>query len=274
MDNHEIVMSDQEFFRLYTFLKNKYGIDMSKKREIVSGRLENYMRSSEWNSFTEYLNAMENDPSGMLEKSLVNMMTTNHTFFMREFQHFEYLKQVVLPELKKSEEEKKDLHIWCGASSTGEEPYTLAMVLLDFFGLEKKDWDTTILATDISTNALKHAIAGVYTAEQVESLPDNWKRRFFKKDLEGNTYTATQELKNEVLYRQFNLMNPYPFTKKMHVIFLRNVMIYFDDRTKKELLKKVYDILVPGGYLFIGQTETVDRNVVPFKMVKPSVYRK
>lgn len=274
MNNHDVIMSDQEFYRLHTFLKAKYGIDMSKKREIVTGRLDNYMRTSEWNSYTEYLNAIDKDPSGMLEKTLINMMTTNHTFFMREFQHFEYFKQVVLPELKRNEIDKKDLHIWCGASSTGEEPYTIAMVISDFFGLEKKEWDTQILATDISTNVLKQAVAGMYTAEQVESLPDTWKRRFFRKNLDGTTYTVTDELKSEVLFRQFNLMNPFPFSKKMHVIFLRNVMIYFDDKTKKELLKKVYDILEPGGYLFIGQTETVDRAAVPFKMVKPSVYRK
>lgn len=274
MIQHNEIMNDQEFYRLYTFLKDKYGIDMSKKKEIVCGRLDNYLRMGEWNNFTEYLNALFADKTGALEKTLVNMMTTNHTFFMREFQQFEYFKEVVLPEMKKKEMNKKDLHIWCGASSSGEEPYTIAMLLSDFFGFEKKEWDTTVLATDISTNALKQAVEGRYTAEQMEKVPDIWKRRYFVKSLAGETYIVNEELKKEVLFREFNLMNEFPFSKKMHVIFLRNVMIYFDDKTKKELLKKIYDILVPGGYLFIGQTETVDRETIPFTMVKPSIYRK
>lgn len=267
-------MTEQEFFRIYTFLKSRYGIDMGRKKEIVHGRLENYVRLGGWKNYTEYMNAVEADVTGKLEKKLVSLLTTNHTYFMREFEHFEYLKSTVLPYLRTKEQRAKDLRIWCGASSTGEEPYMIAMLLKDFFGLEHKGWDTKILATDISTEVLKSAIEGVYTKEQIDVLPEAWKRRYLKQNPDGEHYRIVDEIKEEVLFRKFNLMDPFPFRRKMHVIFLRNVMIYFDKETKQRLLKKVYDILEPGGYLFIGRTETIDRSEVPFQTIQPSIFRK
>ena len=267
-------LTDQEYIRIVKFLKERYGIDMSRKKEIIAGRLDNYVRGNGWNTYTDFMNAIEKDVTGALEKQLVNLLSTNHTYFMREAEHFTYLKQVVLPWLKKREGAKKDLRIWCGASSTGEEPYTIAMILMDFFGLEKSAWDTQVLATDISTGVLRKAMEGVYAAEQVEVLPDNWKRRFFRKIINEENYRVTDELKREVLFRKFNLMDTFPFRKKLHVIFLRNVMIYFDEKTKQELIRKIYDSMEPGGYLFIGQTETINREYCPFEMVRPSVYRK
>lgn len=150
----------------------------------------------------------------------------------------------------------------------------LAMLLKDFFGLEHKDWDTKVLATDVSTQALQQATKGQYEKSQIDTLPDTWKRRFLRPVEAGKYYQVTKEVKEEVLFRQFNLMEPFPFKRKMHIIFLRNVMIYFDKPTKKELIQKVYDVMEPGGYLFIGRTETIDRNDTPFKMIQPSIFRK
>lgn len=140
--------------------------------------------------------------------------------------------------------------------------------------MEKPQWDTKVLATDISTKVLQKAIAGIYSEEQLKSVPPNWKKRFFKSVGTGGQYQVVPELKQEVIFRQFNLMDPFPFRKKMHTIFLRNVMIYFDEKTKRELVQKVYDALEPGGYLFIGTTETLDRNTTPFQIIKPSIFRK
>lgn len=192
---------------------------------------------------------------------------------MREFEHFEFFKSIVLPELKQKAQNTRDLRIWCGAASTGEEPYMIAMTIKDFFGLDASSWDTKVLATDISTKVLQQAIAGVYSADQLKNIPEQWKRHFFKKTPEG-AFQVKDELKQEVIFRQFNLMSPFPFKKRMHTIFLRNVMIYFDENTKNELLQKVYDFLEPGGYLFIGMTETLDREQVPFELVRPSIFRK
>ena len=245
------MITDNEFLRIVSFLKQRYGIDMSQKKVIMNGRLENYLKSGGGSSFDEYMNDVEKDTSGDLEKTLVNFLTTNHTYFMREFGHFEFFKSVVLPWIKQKEEHSKDMRIWCGASSTGEEPYMIAMVVNDFLGLDHKNWDARILATDISTQALSHAIAGVYDDEHLKSVPAK-----------------------EVIFRKFNLMDPFPFRKKMHTIFLRNVMIYFDEATKRELVQKVYDSLEPGGYLFVGMTETLDRSSTPFQLIQPSIFRK
>ena len=267
-------MTQEEFMRVCRFIKDKYGIDMIRKKEIVQGRLDNYIHVNGFYSYSEYMNTVESDITGKWERELVNILTTNHTFFMREFEHFDYLRQVVLPYLKQKEGAKKDLCIWCGAASTGQEPYMLAMLLKDYFGLEHNMWDTKVLATDISTEVLQYAQAGIYEKEQIDTLPESWKRRFLKSMDDGNRYEITKEIKNEVLFRQFNLMDPFPFKRRMHIVFLRNVMIYFDKETKQELVRKVYETMEPGGYLFIGRTETIDRSDIPFQLIQPSIFRK
>ncbi len=268
------MITDEEFLRISSYMKQRYGIDLSQKKVIINGRLENYIKRGGWGSFNEFMNAVENDKTGNQEKMLVNFLTTNHTYFMREFEHFDYFKNIVLPWLRTKENAKKDLRIWCGAASSGEEPYMIAMVLSDFFGLERDKWDTKVLATDISTKVLQKAMMGVYDAEQLKNLPEQWKRHFFKAINGGNQYVVTDELKKEVIFRQFNLMDPLPFKKRMHTVFLRNVMIYFDDQTKKALIQRVFDVMEPGGYLFIGTTETLDRSSTPFQIIQPSIFRK
>ena len=269
-----MMITDDELRRISVFMKQRYGIELGQKKVIVNGRLQNYVKKNGWSNYHEFMDAVERDKSGAQEKILVNFLTTNHTYFMREFEHFDYFRNVVLPWLKTKEAAHKDLHIWCGAASTGEEPYMIAMVLADFFGLEKDQWDKKILATDISTKVLQQAMLGIYSEEQLKNLPEQWKRHFFKFLPESNEYLVKEELKREVLFRQFNLMNPFPFRRKMHVIFLRNVMIYFDEKTKQELVQKVYDTLEPGGYFFIGTTETLDRGSTPFQIIQPSIFRK
>lgn len=268
------MIKDEEFIRIASHMKQRYGIDLHQKKVIVNGRLENYIKRGGWKSFDEFMNAVEHDKTGNQERMLVNFLTTNHTYFMREFEHFEYFKGVVLPWLREKESARKDLRIWCGAASSGEEPYMIAMVLADFFGVDRENWDTKVLATDISTKALQKAMAGIYSADQLGNVPEQWKKHFFKAMAGGTQYQVKPELKNEVIFRQFNLMDPFPFKKKMHTIFLRNVMIYFDDATKRELVQKVYDALEPGGYLFIGTTETLDRSSTPFRIIQPSIFRK
>ncbi len=269
-----LMMTDEELKRISVFMKQRYGIELGQKKVIVSGRLQNYVRKNGWKNYHEFMDAVERDKTGMQEKILVNFLTTNHTYFMREFEHFDYMRTVVLPWLRTKEAKNKDLRIWCGAASTGEEPYMIAMVLSDFFGLEKNQWDKKILATDISTKVLQQAMLGVYSAEQLKNLPEQWKRHFFKSAAGGTQYQVTDAQKQEVLFRKFNLMDPLPFKKPLHVVFLRNVMIYFDDNTKRDLVQRIYDAMVPGGYFFIGTTETIDRSSTPFQIIQPSIFRK
>lgn len=267
------VITDREFIRIVNYVKYHYGIDLSQKRVLVAGRLENYLIRNGYSGYDEYMEKVESCPEGTEARNLINVLTTNHTYFMRESIHFDYMKRVVLPQLKVKEAREKDLRIWSAASSTGEEPYTIAMLLMDFFGIEHGTWDTKVLATDVSTKVLEHATRGIYLREQIEPLPDKWKQRHFRA-IGGDEYKVKEELKSEVIFRQFNLMNPFPFRKGFHVVFLRNVMIYFEDDTKYQLLEKIYNHMEPGGYLFIGTTESLDKTKTKFQYVEPSIYRK
>lgn len=267
------MITDSEFLRIVTYVKKNFGIDLSQKRVLVGGRLENYLVRNGYANYNEFMEKVEKNPKGSEATDLVNILTTNHTYFMRESEHFDFMKNVALPWAKSKAMSTKDLRVWCGASSTGEEPYTLAMIIKDFFGVEKAAWDTRILATDISMKVLTHASRGVYLREDVEPLPVNWKRHYFKQ-ISQEEFRVKDELKKEVIFKQFNLMDPITFKKRFHIVFLRNVMIYFQDDTKYQLIQRIYDHMEPGGYLFIGLTERLDRQMVKFNYVQPSIYRK
>jgi len=267
------VITDNEFYRIVAYVKRNYGIDLSQKRVLVGGRLENYLVRNGYANYDEYMAKVEKNPGGTEATDLVNILTTNHTYFMRESAHFDYMMKVVLPWAKAKAAREKDLRIWCAASSTGEEPYTLAMVLMDFFGIEHKMWDTKVLATDVSKRVLEHATRGVYLKEEIAPLPPKWKQRYFKQ-IGEEEFRVKDELKKEVIFRQFNLMNPLPFRKRFHIVFIRNVMIYFRDETKYPLIQRIYDHMEPGGYLFIGTTESLDRRRTQFQYIEPSIYRK
>ncbi len=267
-------MSSASFKTISEFMKTKYGIDLSAKEAVVEGRLTNMINHEGYNSYEDYFNCMMSDSTGRMEEQLVNVLTTNHTYFMREYEHFDYLREEILPYFKDRLKDTKDLRIWCGAASTGEEPYTIAMTVKQFLGLEGDAWDTKVLATDVSTDVLQTAIAGEYPEETIDKLGASLKRRFFRKGMKPGTVSVSDELKNEVIFRQFNLMDEFPFKKEMHIVFLRNVMIYFDTPTRNRLVKKIYDSLAPGGYLIIGMTEAIDADAAPFEMVKPSIFRK
>lgn len=267
------MITEQEFRRIVVYVKKNYGIDLSGKQILVNGRMENYLLRNGYSGYDEYMTRVENNPAGEEARNLINVLTTNHTYFMREFEHLEFMRREVLPKLKIKEAARRDLRIWSAASSTGEEPYTIAMVLKDFFGLEHQTWDTKVLATDISTRVLEIAQSGKYLREQLEPLPENWRRRYFTR-INELEYQVKQELKDEVIFRKFNLMGPFPFQRPFHMVFLRNVMIYFDEETKRQLLRKIYDHLEPGGYLFVGTTESIDRKETNFQYVEPSIYRK
>lgn len=266
-------MTDKEFGRIVKYTALRYGINLYNKKIMVAGRLGNYLEANGYKSYDEYMDKVEADYTGQEAQNLINILTTNHTYFMRESEHFEFLKDVILPELKEKEKTSRDLRIWSAAASSGEEPYTIAMVLKDFFGLDYLNWETSILATDISKKVLDMAVQGVYSKEQIQKLPGWWQKGNFVR-LSEDEYQVKKEIRDRVIFRQFNLMNPLPFKRKLHVVFLRNVMIYFDEETKRRLISKIYDFMEPGGYLIIGSTESIDKSAVDFKFVRPSIFRK
>jgi len=267
-------ISNEEFTIFSKYVELNYGIKLKEeKKTMVSGRLQTLISSLGLNSLSEYLKYVNSDKTGEAVTNLVNKITTNHTYFMREPEHFYYFRDHVLPNLRETIRDR-DLRIWCAASSSGEEPYTLAMIVDEFFGEEKKLWNTKLLATDISTRVLDIAKEGIYTQEGIKPMPRMWQLKYFRK-LSPTDVVVNSFIKDEVVYRKFNLMDDhYPFRKQFQVVFIRNVMIYFDEKTKDILLKKIYDLLVPGGYLFIGHSESINRNKFGFKYIRPSVYMK
>ncbi|NTV89478.1 MAG: protein-glutamate O-methyltransferase CheR [Clostridiales bacterium] len=265
-------IKDEEFIRLKNYIHENYGINLEHKKTLVEGRLGYLLSEKGYESFQDYLNFLFTDKSGQEMTTLLNRLTTNHTFFMREEEHFRFLKERILPDVTRNCR-SKDLRIWSAGCSTGEEPYTLAMILKDYFGLQKHEWDSKILATDISARALDAAEKAVYNADELEKVPDSWKKNYFKK-LEDDNYIVREEMRSEVIFRVFNLMNDFPFRKKFHVIFCRNVMIYFDNETKSQLVNKFHEWLESGGYLIIGHSESLARNDHGFRYIIPAVYRK
>jgi len=268
-----IEIKDSEFRELTSYIKNNYGINLSQKRNLIEGRLSNMLIEKGFTNFLEYIQYIFADPTKMEITSLINKITTNHTFFMRETDHFTYFANKVLPYLQATNKQK-DLRVWSAGCSSGEEPYTLAMIMADYFGEEKKIWNTQLLATDISVKVLDLAEKGAYPLEVLQELPGNWRANYFKR-VNKDVYQIDEKIKKDVIFRIFNLMDEkFPFKQKFHVIFCRNVMIYFDQQTKRELITKFYDMTESGGYLFIGHSESISRDETRYQYVMPAVYRK
>lgn len=268
-----IAISEAEFNTLVDYIKRYYGIDLTKKKVLIEGRLSKALKEQGFSSYTAYLDYIFSNPTSDEAKKMISYLTTNHTYFMREPAHFQYFKEAVLPYYDKTLKDR-DLRIWSAGCSTGEEPYTLAMIIHDYFGYRKPDWDTRILATDISVHALSKAREGVYRAEELKNVPNIWKLNYFNK-IDEDRFEISKKIKDDVIFRGFNLMNDvFPFKRKFHVIFCRNVMIYFDLETKEKLVQKLYKHTEPGGYLFVGHSESLNRNDNCYQYVMPSVYRK
>lgn len=269
-----IKITEDEFRLLSCYIKDNCGINLKEeKKALLVGRLGSILAELGMDNFMTYYKFLKNDKSGKELSKLIDKITTNHTYFMREAEHFNFLSQEILPYLSKTIK-NRDLRVWCAASSTGEEPYTLAILLEEYFHGINEIWDKKLLATDLSTNVLLIAKEGKYTKEKVAALPKIWTLNYFEK-INEEEYQVKEKMRKEVIYRRFNLLEPvFPFKKKFHVIFCRNVMIYFDNPTKDELINKLYESLEYGGYLFIGHSESITRETTKFKYIKPAVYRK
>ncbi len=268
-------ITDGEFDNIRKLVYKHFGINLTEqKKNLVVGRLQKLVKQLGFATFHEYYEYVLDNQQALSE--LVNRISTNHTFFFRESEHFDFFKSVVLPEISQNHKAANDydLRIWCAAASSGEEPYTLMMTMLDYFGSAYSKWDAGLLATDISEKALKSALGGVYPDERVQLVPDIFKSRYMTQVGSG-LWKVNDDIINEVTFRRFNLMNDrFPFKKQFDAIFCRNVMIYFDQTTRDRLVNKLFDITKPGGYLFIGHSETLGRDKTPWRYIKPAVYRK
>lgn len=269
MEKKGVTISDAEFNSMVTFVYNKYGIDLKKKRQLVESRLAYILKTRNIKDFETYLKLIHSDEAEM--QIFLNRITTNHSYFARETEHFDFLKDTILPQLEKSK--AKEYRIWSAGCSSGQEAYNIAMAIDQYFGSRKGDIDTKILATDISSNVLSKAQRGVYTYDVISGLPPQWIEKYFKKMPSGE-YQVIDRIRNEVIFRKGNLMEPFQVKKPFDIIFCRNVMIYFDNDTTLNLINKFYDATAVNGYFFIGHSENVDKDKTRYEYVKPAIYQK
>lgn len=272
-----LVIHDGEFEQLRALIKERFGIHLTdQKRSLVVGRLQKLLRNEGFATFSAYYEHLINDKSERGLSELINRISTNHTYFNREKAHFDFFAQTALPETaaRLRRENSRDLRIWCAGCSSGEEPYMLVMLMKEYFGREYGQWDAGILATDISERVLAVARAGSYAQERVEQLPEALQRKYFRST--GNGQAQVDEaVRREVTFRRFNLMNDrFPFKKPFHIIFCRNVMIYFDQPTREALVRRFHQHTVSEGYLFIGHSETLGRSHDHYRYVMPAVFKK
>lgn len=265
-------LTDQEFNELKTFVHKNYGIDLSKKRVLIEGRMSNTLLGYGFTTFSQYFEFLYADKTGSEMTKMLNKLTTNYTYFMRENEHFEFLVQKVLPFFERTRP-SKTLYLWSAGCSSGQEPYSMAMAISEYFGSKKGQWNTTILASDLSVNVLEKAAKGVYTSEEVKDIPPAWKSKYLI-DLKNGSFQVCEQIRNEVVFRRVNLMDPFQFKNKFDLIFCRNVMIYFDAPTKEKLVNKYYEWTADTGFLFIGHSESINREASRYTYIQPAIYQK
>ena len=269
-------ISNSEFGMIRDLVYDRFGIHLTEqKKSLVVSRLQKLLRASGFDNFKEYYNYLLTDTTNKGLDQLINRITTNYSYFNREKDHFDFFTQNALPEITADLKKRNlnELRLWSAGCSTGEEPYMLVMLMKEYFGPNYGLWDAGILATDISDRVLGIAKAGVYELERAMKIPPALRNKYFTKTNNGSV-VVKDDLKREVTYRRFNLMNTIPFKKPFHMIFCRNVMIYFDKPTTDALVKRFHSILEPGGYLFIGHSETLGREQSLFKYVMPACYQR
>ena len=266
-------MEQKVFEKFRTLIHRESGISLNdQKRLLLTNRIQKRLRELNLNNEFEYLNIIELDVEGSELVYLLDAISTNHTFFFREIEHFNFIEEVFSGW---KAEGKRKVRLWCAASSSGEEPYTIAMNAAEYLDLTKIDFK--MLATDICTTVLKKAIKGVYKLNQLKDVPPNLAKKYFRrvssdKEVMVQVHPALREM---ILYKRLNLTKfPYPVSGPFDIIFCRNVMIYFDDDLRTQLVSRFYDLLSTGGYLIVGHSESLSSIPHKFSMVQSAVYKK
>jgi chemotaxis protein methyltransferase CheR len=272
-----VPLSDGEFQDIRKIVYSRLGISLTEqKKTLVFGRLQKLLHKLQIKTFREYIEYLLADKSGDALTDFVNRITTNHTFFFREQEHFDFLLQVALPEIIKRKQRIADwdLRIWCAGCSSGEEAYSVLMTLMESLGDDYYRWDAGVLATDISQEVLDTGRAGRYSSESIKGVPALLRDKYMSKTEDGY-WVFDKNLRDDITFRRFNLMNNiFPFKKPFDIIICRNVMIYFDLATKQRLLQKFYDYTVDNGYLLVGHSESFRTESCPYSYIKPAIYKK
>jgi chemotaxis protein methyltransferase CheR len=271
-------LTQDDFNRLSSFIYRESGIKMPPvKRVMLQSRLQKRLKELQMASFKEYCNYVFSKEG--LNSEIIHMLdvvSTNKTDFFREPVHFDYLTSTILPEFTGHSSYNKFLKIWSAGCSSGEEPYTIAIVLFEFLA-NHPGLDFSILGTDISTAILQKAIDAVYKEDRVEGIPLEIKRKYMlrSKDRSIPTIKIIPQLRSKVRFERLNFMDEYYNLKDyFDIVFCRNVLIYFDRETQEKVINKLCLKLNTGGYFFLGHSESIMNMNVPLKQIKPTIFQK
>lgn len=262
-------INDAEFAKFQRLIYQIAGISLADtKKVLLVGRLGKRLKALGQSSFSEYYRYITQSHAADEQQTMVDLLTTNETYFFREEAHFNFLRQVIIPQHPPDQ----SLDIWSGASSTGEEIYTLCMVLADELGIHAP-W--TILGSDISTRVLSIAQRGLYWLDHTRGLSRAYLHKYCLKGVRSQegSFLIAKELRHRTQFKQINLNTTLPTLGSFHVIFLRNVMIYFDNDTKRAVIARLVEKLRPGGYLIIGHSESLNGINATLKQVRPTIYQ-
>jgi chemotaxis protein methyltransferase CheR len=271
----EFVFGNEDFEALRKLVKELTGINLSdQKRELVYGRLARRLRALHLRTFAQYRDLLASD-GGREIVELCNAITTNLTSFFREAHHFDYLREQVLQARAADRHGSRRLRIWSAGCSSGEEAYSLAMTVAEAIP-DLRSWDIRILATDLDSDVLARAQRGVYPADRIRTLTPQRRARFFieQRGRDGPYYEVTPELAALITFRQLNLMHPLPMKGPLDAIFCRNVVIYFDKDTQRELFARITRLQRPGDLLFLGHSESLFKVSESYTPIGKTVYRR
>jgi chemotaxis protein methyltransferase CheR len=269
-------LTDRQFNTVSNLVKDLCGINLHDgKKELVKARLAKRIRELDMDNFAQYIEFIGTDAGGAEILCMLDALSTNLTFFFRETAHFDLLRQQVAPEMMHRHAHDRKLRVWSAGCSSGEEPYSLAIVMSEVVR-DLLTWDVRILATDLSRRMLDLARRGVYSRERFRETPPRTIAEHFTclRGQEPKQYQVNESARRMVTFARLNLMEPWPMRGPFDVIFCRNVMIYFDKPTQTRLVERFWELLVPGGVLFIGHSESLSGARNRFKYLQPTVYRK
>lgn len=264
-------LTDQEFATFQRLTLEATGIQIGEnKRSMIYSRFARRLRLKKMSSFSDYL-ALIGSPSSPEHDFFINTVTTNLTFFFREANHFEYLADTVLPQIAAEGRPGRKLKVWSSASSSGQEPYSLAMVLADSAAIA--GWTSRLLATDIDTDMVNRTREGIYAEGELRGLDDARKRRWLEKTTDGR-YQVSNQLREMLICKQLNLFHRWPIKPPVDIIFCRNVLIYFDRPDQLKIVENFHRLQEPGDYLFLGHSESSREILSLYKPVSNTVYRR
>ncbi|MBW8038798.1 MAG: protein-glutamate O-methyltransferase CheR [Planctomycetes bacterium] len=273
-----VVLSDRDFRKISDLVYKHCGINLhTGKKELVRARLAKRLRLGKFKTFQQYMKHVLKDKTGKEFSVLVDSLSTNLTSFFREAQHFEFLRSQFLPAMLEQKRKKHNFKIraWSAGCSSGEEPYSMAITLLEAVK-GKGRWDTKVLATDISTSMLEIAKTGIYDSERIKPVPSLQKQKYLVSHRKNKqkVFEVRKCLRDDVIFTYLNLMNDWPIKGPLDFIFCRNVMIYFDKTTQECLINRFWDLLDSGAVLFTGHSESLTGVKHKFKYIQPTIYMK